>query len=72
MGSSSRVLTVLFTAGLFLAVATAPVSAANLKPGTCRGISTSNGYKYVGTYCVDFQCTVTTTMMFDSFCPFSI
>lgn len=46
--------------------------AATLKAGTCRGVSTPNGYKYVGTYCVDFQCTVVQTLMFDSFCPYSV
>ena len=48
------------------------VQAATLKSGTCRGVSTPQGYKYVGTYCVDFQCTVTTTLMFDSYCPYSV
>ena len=46
--------------------------AATLKSGTCRGVSTPQGYKYVGTYCVDFQCSVTTTLMFDSWCPYSV
>ena len=46
--------------------------AATLKAGTCRGVSTPNGYKYVGTYCVDYQCTVTTTLIFDSWCPYSV
>ena len=46
--------------------------AATLKSGTCHGVSTPQGYKYVGTYCVDFQCTVTTTLMFDSYCPYSV
>lgn len=46
--------------------------AATLKSGTCRGISTEKGYKYVGTYCEDFACTVTTTYMFDSWCPYSV
>lgn len=46
--------------------------AATLKSGSCHGVSTPQGYKYVGTYCVDFQCTVTTTLMFDSYCPYSV
>lgn len=45
--------------------------AATLKQGTCRGISTPQGYKYVGIYCVDFACTTTTTLMFDSWCPYN-
>jgi len=46
--------------------------AATLKSGTCHGVSTPQGYRYVGTYCVDFQCTVTTTLIFDSYCPYSV
>lgn len=45
---------------------------ATLKSGTCRGVFTPQGYKYVGTYCVDYQCSVTTTLMFDSYCPYSV
>lgn len=46
--------------------------AATLKSGSCRGINTQQGYKYVGTYCIDYQCTVTTTLMFDSWCPYNV
>lgn len=48
------------------------VDAATLMAGSCRGISTSSGFKYVGTYCEDFQCTVTSTYIFDSWCPYQI
>lgn len=48
------------------------VQAATLKAGTCKGISTSSGYKYVGTYCVDFACTVVTDLIFDTYCPHSV
>lgn len=51
---------------------TTTVNADTLKTGSCRGISTSNGYKYVGTYCVDFRCSVERTVMFDSWCPYMI
>lgn len=44
--------------------------AATLKAGTCRGIATTSGYKYVGTYCVDFSCSVTVTLIFSSYCPY--
>ena len=47
-------------------------NAATLKPGTCRGISTQNGFKYVGDYCEDFQCTVVSRYIFDSWCPYTI
>ena len=38
----------------------------------CEGVNTSSGYKYVGTYCVDFACQYVTTRMFDTYCPYSI
>ena len=47
-------------------------AAATLKAGSCRSINTQSGLKYVGTYCVDYQCTVTTTLMFDTWCPYSV
>ena len=58
------------------------IAAANLSPvvafaraGTlisCEGISTAQGYRYVGTYCVDYQCKYTSTRVFTSYCPFSL
>ncbi len=36
----------------------------------CEGISTSQGYKYVGTYCVDYACTFVVRKMFDEYCPY--
>ncbi len=63
-----KLLTVLFAASVLAAPILA--TAATLK--TCEGISTDRGYKYVGVYCVDFACTVTTTRMFDSWCPYQI
>ena len=39
---------------------------------SCEGISTAQGYRYVGTYCVDYQCKYTTTRVFTSYCPYSI
>ena len=38
----------------------------------CEGVSTANGYKYVGTYCMDYQCTYVQRYVFDSYCPYSI
>jgi hypothetical protein len=64
-----RSITCLLVAALIFSTS---AGAATLKSGTCHGISTPQGYKYVGTYCVDFQCSVTTTLMFDSWCPYSI
>ena len=56
----------------FILLASNIATAATLKGGTCRGISTANGYKYVGTYCEDYACTVTSTYMFDSWCPYQV
>ena len=38
----------------------------------CEGVSTSSGYKYVGTYCVDYQCKYIITRIFDEYCPYRI
>jgi hypothetical protein len=63
---------------LFIAL----ILAANLAPsialaraGTlvrCDMLQTQQGIRYVGTYCVDFQCSYTTTRVFMSYCPYSI
>ena len=62
------------TSKLFSLIALLVISA-SAGAGTlqkCEGISTSNGYKYVGTYCVDYACTYVTTRVFDSYCPYNI
>lgn len=46
--------------------------AATLKSGTCKGISTPNGYKYIGTYCIDYACSVVQNLIFDNWCPYSV
>lgn len=49
-----------------------PVSA---RAGTlikCDFVSTNQGARYIGTYCVDFACQYTTTRVFTSYCPYSI
>jgi hypothetical protein len=60
---------------IFVALTVGLPSAAFSRAGSlvkCEGVSTAQGYKYVGTYCVDFSCTYVTTKIFDSYCPFSI
>ena len=47
-------------------------NAATLVSGSCRLLVTMDGAKYVGTYCMDFSCSVTTNYIFDTLCPFSI
>jgi hypothetical protein len=56
-------------AALLLALS-ASAGAATLK--SCQGIQTSQGFRYAGTYCVDYACTVVTTRIFTSYCPNSI
>ena len=36
----------------------------------CDFISTQQGPRYVGTYCVDYNCQYTVTYVFTSYCPF--
>lgn len=38
----------------------------------CDFVSTMEGARYIGTYCVDFNCQYTTTRIFTSYCPFNI
>ena len=49
-----------------------PLSASAGRMLKCEGVSTSSGYKYVGTYCMDFNCTYVQRFVFDSYCPYSI
>ena len=67
-----KILTAIISA--FVIVATAPQEA-QARAGTlisCEGINTAQGYRYVGTYCVDYQCKYTTTRVFTSYCPYSL
>ena len=61
-------------AALVLATSAVPTltiaSAGTLR--RCDGISTREGFKYVGTYCADYACSYTFTRVFDSYCPFSL
>lgn len=61
-------------AALVLAASAVPIlaiaNAGMLK--RCDGISTREGFKYVGTYCADYACSYTFTRVFDSYCPFSL
>jgi len=38
----------------------------------CDGVMTANGYRYVGTYCMDMQCKYVQRYVFASYCPFNI
>lgn len=38
----------------------------------CDFVSTAQGARYIGTYCVDYACSYTTTRVFTSYCPYSI
>lgn len=39
---------------------------------SCDFVSTQQGARYIGTYCVDYACSYTTTRIFTSYCPYSI
>lgn len=36
----------------------------------CEPISTANGYKYVGVYCVDYECKYVVRKIFNEYCPY--
>ena len=36
----------------------------------CEPISTANGYKYVGIYCVDYECKYVVRKIFNEYCPY--
>jgi hypothetical protein len=49
-----------------------PLTASAGKLLNCDQISTSQGIRYVGTYCMDYRCTYVKRVMFSSWCPYSI
>ena len=38
---------------------------------TCEGVSTPQGFRYIGTYCFDFACSYTFTRVFNGYCPYN-
>lgn len=36
----------------------------------CDFVLTSQGYRYIGTYCLDMECKYVERLIFDSYCPF--
>lgn len=36
----------------------------------CDFVSTPQGARYIGTYCIDYQCQYVERLVFDSYCPF--
>jgi hypothetical protein len=36
----------------------------------CKGVSTAQGYQYVGTYCLDYECQFVVRRTFNDFCPY--
>jgi hypothetical protein len=62
-------------AGIALLISLFTALPAFARAGTllkCDFISTQQGPRYVGTYCVDYNCQYTTTRIFTSYCPFSL
>ena len=46
---------------------------ADARAGTlvkCDFVFTSQGYRYVGTYCMDYECKYVERLIFESYCPF--
>ena len=59
-----RLVTAAFLLGL-----SASASAGTLQ--SCEGVSTAQGFRYVGTYRYDYQCSYTFTRVFTSYCPYN-
>lgn len=58
---------------LILLIVALASTAALARAGTllkCDFISTQQGGRYVGTYCVDYNCQYTVTYVFTSYCPY--
>ncbi len=36
----------------------------------CEPITTVAGFKYVGTYCIDYECKFVVRKIFDEYCPY--
>jgi len=49
-----------------------PLSASAGRMLKCDGVMTNTGYKYVGTYCMDLNCTYVQRFVFDSYCPYNM
>ena len=54
---------------LTLSLVSLPISAQAGRLLKCDGISTPHGFMYVGTYCVDYQCTYVQRYTFRTWCP---
>ena len=55
---------------LIIALAATSVLAKSGTLLTCEGISTTAGYQYVGTYCVDYECKFVVRRIFNEYCPY--
>lgn len=51
---------------------TLPLSATAGKLLNCDQINTSQGIRYVGTYCMDYKCTYVKRIIFSRWCPYSV
>lgn len=58
------------TIGLILAVLATTVMARAGTLVSCDFVSTAQGPRYVGTYCLDFECKYTVRYVFTSYCPY--
>lgn len=67
------ILAIQLCAGIALLAAMLTSLPAFARAGTlvkCDFISTSQGFRYVGTYCIDFECKYVERVVFDHYCPF--
>lgn len=58
---------------LILLIVALASTAALARAGTllkCDFVFTPQGYRYIGTYCVDYECKYVERLIFDSYCPF--
>ena len=69
------ILAIQLCAGIVLLATILGALPAYARAGTlikCDFVSTQQGPRYIGTYCVDFACQYTTTRIFTSYCPYNI
>jgi hypothetical protein len=62
-------------AAIVVLVGFTPAAVVWARAGTllkCEGITTANGFRYVGTYCVDYQCQYVNRHIFNTWCPYTL
>jgi hypothetical protein len=57
---------------IFVLLVALPLTALAGRLLKCEGVSTAQGFKYVGTYCMDYNCKYVQRYVFSSYCPYNI